>query len=325
MSKPNHSQGEDDHAEVKVDDAPPSYTEATSSSVPSTHLSDRLASLPSLLLDRRTACEAHGTASDTALVSLMVSEINALLSSLAAPGADSGSFSSKHERHADSRPTPQRQPHLSPSAAPLTLTSSLILVPSAAVPPCWHLTTDEPDSEGLTTRVAKIANASDMECGKNDRSDNGNANGAAAPTREFDDWGRWDADADTQAKVQGEWWFRDEDMARRLARHLQQAAETPGKYEEELQKNTERREVPSSHPGSRPSRLGGLKRLGDPKAQAANRESEFAGSQREDGASSSMTVTAEEVTFRRENEMGLWESLSGWAVVVRVKIRQSRA
>ncbi|RXG42024.1 hypothetical protein VDGE_07597 [Verticillium dahliae] len=35
-----------------------------------------------------------------------------------------------------------------------------------------------------------------------------------------------------------------------------------------------------------------------------------------------MKVTAEEVSFRRENEMGLWESMNGWAVVVRITVRR---
>ncbi|CRJ80254.1 hypothetical protein HYQ45_006434 [Verticillium longisporum] len=35
-----------------------------------------------------------------------------------------------------------------------------------------------------------------------------------------------------------------------------------------------------------------------------------------------MKVTAEEVSFRRENEMGIWESMNGWAVVVRITIRR---
>ncbi|KAK3400421.1 hypothetical protein B0T20DRAFT_504846 [Sordaria brevicollis] len=33
-----------------------------------------------------------------------------------------------------------------------------------------------------------------------------------------------------------------------------------------------------------------------------------------------MTVRAEEVTFRRENEFGVWESVSGWGVVVGVRV-----
>ncbi|KAK1775426.1 hypothetical protein QBC45DRAFT_422155 [Copromyces sp. CBS 386.78] len=33
-----------------------------------------------------------------------------------------------------------------------------------------------------------------------------------------------------------------------------------------------------------------------------------------------MTVRPEELTFRRENEFGVWESLTGWAVVVSIKV-----
>jgi hypothetical protein len=34
-----------------------------------------------------------------------------------------------------------------------------------------------------------------------------------------------------------------------------------------------------------------------------------------------MTVRAEEVTFRRENDFGVWESMSGWGIVVTVRVR----
>ena len=40
------------------------------------------------------------------------------------------------------------------------------------------------------------------------------------------------------------------------------------------------------------------------------------------GGGASMTARAEEVTFRRENEMGIWESKTGWGVVVRVLLRR---
>jgi hypothetical protein len=34
-----------------------------------------------------------------------------------------------------------------------------------------------------------------------------------------------------------------------------------------------------------------------------------------------MTVRAEEVTFRKENEFGLWESRTGWGIVVTVRVK----
>jgi hypothetical protein len=45
-----------------------------------------------------------------------------------------------------------------------------------------------------------------------------------------------------------------------------------------------------------------------------------AGHQPGGGRRARMAVTAEEVAFRRENDFGIWESTSGWAVVVTVKI-----
>ncbi|AEO68457.1 uncharacterized protein THITE_2170766 [Thermothielavioides terrestris NRRL 8126] len=41
----------------------------------------------------------------------------------------------------------------------------------------------------------------------------------------------------------------------------------------------------------------------------------------EDG-SVKMTVRADEVTFRRENEFGIWESKTGWGIVVTVTVRR---
>jgi hypothetical protein len=35
-----------------------------------------------------------------------------------------------------------------------------------------------------------------------------------------------------------------------------------------------------------------------------------------------MTVRPEEVTFRRENEFGIWESKNGYGLVVRVRTRR---
>ncbi|KAL5594055.1 hypothetical protein BROUX41_001107 [Berkeleyomyces rouxiae] len=40
----------------------------------------------------------------------------------------------------------------------------------------------------------------------------------------------------------------------------------------------------------------------------------------DDTAAAAMTVTPEEVTFRRQTKLGLWESMSGYALVVRIKI-----
>lgn len=79
------------------------------------------------------------------------------------------------------------------------------------------------------------------------------------------------------------WWWKNEDQARFLARYL----------------NTELATSPSAAERS-------------PQSQSSR------GHIGQGGVYS--TVRAEEMTFRRENEMGLWESKSGWTIIFTVVI-----
>lgn len=58
--------------------------------------------------------------------------------------------------------------------------------------------------------------------------------------------------------------------------------------------------------------------LHPPQAPQAMAGSSSTAATRMEGAVS-MTARAEEATFRRENEMGLWESKTGWAIMVRFR------
>ncbi|RGP68918.1 hypothetical protein FLONG3_7979 [Fusarium longipes] len=127
----------------------------------------------------------------------------------------------------------------------------------------------------------------------------------AEPRKEkaFDEWGRWE-DNDTQASSSDNvLWWSDHDMAARLAKYI-----SPERVD---------RQVVKAHveQAKKSSKWGFFKKNepqspGPPKPKVQEEEPV------------TMVVKAEEVTFRRENEMGIWEGKTGWGLVVKVKIRQ---
>ncbi|KAL2755389.1 hypothetical protein ACRALDRAFT_1071316 [Sodiomyces alcalophilus JCM 7366] len=180
---------------------------------------------------------------------------------------------------------------LSPPPVQLTLT----LVPSAAVGPAWTQVdaVDEP-GRGSYSRVVRVERARKGDdnafLGYGDKKKSSSSDYDDAPAKRekgFDEWGRWDDDIDGGnswgKKKEDCWWFDDEDLAVRLARYL----------------------LPPS-----PSQP----------AAAVARRGMSRGARADDDVR--MTAKAEEVTFRRENEMGIWESLGGWGIVVRIKMRR---
>ncbi|KAK8141111.1 hypothetical protein G3M48_000770 [Beauveria asiatica] len=149
--------------------------------------------------------------------------------------------------------------------------------------------------------------------------------GGAERQEEFDGWGRWGQDAARRGQDEDEddedkLWWKDENMAKRLARYLQPkrkvvvAVDRPA-VAAKMAEATRSKSRWNMFGGGR--RKSGSEGNGSP-APAANSRPDAAVEAADDV---SMHVTAEEVTFRRENEMGIWESSTGWGVVVRVRVR----
>ena len=142
---------------------------------------------------------------------------------------------------------------------PASKTVEGTFVPEEAVSSEWRLTDEGEQHRGECTKVIRVSTKqTDSKCSK--EKSWGSAQAESSSGKEFDDWGRWDepsSSADTEEAL----WWADEDLAMRLAKHIQ------------------------------PTSLRG------------------------------MNVRADHVTFRRENEMGIWESKSGWAIVVRLQLR----
>lgn len=158
------------------------------------------------------------------------------------------------------------------------------LVPHAAVDDSW-LTTDNDDKrDGVVNSVVRISEHSKIPSGQK-----------------------------RPAASNNELWWSDEDMARRLASHLQPARPTAA-----VDRQTVREHVGQQKKSSRWGFLKGPYSASS-SSDSQSRTATATPKTRED---ITMTVVADEKTFRKENDFGIWESKTGWGIVVRVKIRQ---
>ena len=227
--------------------------------------------------------------------------------------------------------------------------AELTLVPATAVPRVWTMAgADERRQEGDVLRVVRV----EEQGGKMGHGDiknppllNANSSASLSTSRSnksvLDDpisdsgGGRnssgWVGEAGDET-LSGEtydealWWWQDESMARRLAAYLQPRP----------QPNLERKQVhmavEKAKDAKKSSWSWGRKRSTEsssappPLASAASQSNQVEASA--DTSSDkpeskvSMIVRADEVTFRRENDFGLWESSTGWGLVVVVRIRK---
>lgn len=130
---------------------------------------------------------------------------------------------------------------------------------------------------------------------------------AASSSYAFDEWGRWDDRAEGSDSQRSLWWS-DMDMARRLARYLQ-----PTQLDRQVVKQRVEH-VKEVRKANRWSLFKKPETPPPPPPPPVRRP-------RDEEEDPTMTVKAEEVTFRRENDMGIWESKTGWGIVVTVKLR----
>ncbi|KAI1428885.1 hypothetical protein F5Y12DRAFT_782447 [Xylaria sp. FL1777] len=289
--------------QIPEDELPPPYSvhttdHASTSHVGSiqgsltSHLQEHLALLPNRMRMTRETHSVRQSLDDASLLDLLLPEIDDFLTYL-------GSL------------------HRTPKLAHLTL------IPEAAVPPNAILSgMEEMRQRGEPCRVAHV----DLGLSNNEKKSKpaSDSNQAASNSqnwsvgREFSDWGRFEdsTSATNSSHTQNMLWWRDEDMARRLARHLQPTTRNePVVLETPVQVAVEARLPPQKEKkgwfwGKKDNSAGRDNVTQTPTKKAQNRE--------ESGAR--MSVTAEEVAFRSENELGLMESTRGWAIVVVVRV-----
>ncbi|KND94254.1 UDP-glucose 4-epimerase [Tolypocladium ophioglossoides CBS 100239] len=178
------------------------------------------------------------------------------------------------------------------------------LVPDGAVGPDWAFSDgDEPRSGEVRTVVRVRREDAKLE---GDRK-------RPPPSAGVDGWGR-STDAEGAGPGDDLWWS-DEAMARRLAKHLQPERAAPP-----VDRQAVRAHVAQAKENRKASRWSLFKKDEPPPPPPISSPASSASASRDDVA---MSVGAEEVTFRKENDLGIWESSTGWGVVVRVRIRNT--
>ncbi|KAI0130778.1 hypothetical protein F4814DRAFT_142842 [Daldinia grandis] len=212
--------------------------------------------------------------------------------------------------------------------------ATLTLVPGAAVPKNAILSgLEDMKRRGEICRVSRI---SIQSAGKDFKSSSGalrppeiSENPSWASGQEFSDWGRFDEPSSLcggAAEKTDSLWWRDEEMARRLANYLQPKKEKKPevKVNSVVQTVVEQRLPPKKEKKSWfwGKRAGGQKSPEptvpiSPQIDAAKESIQE--EQEKQGAD--MIVTAQGVAFRQENDLGIWESVRGWGIVVTVKVR----
>ena len=229
----------------------------------------------------------------------------------------------------------------------------LTIVPAAAVPEKASLSgLDEMKRRGEIGYVARVDLRHDEKEKGGDRKNPNKFKSTESGDqswvegREFEDWGRFGTSSsldESRDDPSTNLWFKDEDMARRLASYIElpealriTRAEPMSSVQEAVEqqipaqkkskgwgwgsgrrKNNASTEMLISTPSTASLEEGG------PRGTVAG--GDLAGSTgpgfyrtRNEGAQ--MDVTAEQVAFRCWSEMGLLESLSGWAIIVKVRV-----
>jgi len=279
-------------------DVPPPYSETASSpqppsSVPhiAAYLTAYLHALPSQVAAAGAAHRGAQAARDLELLALLAPLIEAFLADAA-----------------------ERYPP--PALAELTL------VPEAAAPAPWAPSgAADRRRDGVLVQLARVAApaAGDEKKGAARNAKTSTA-GASEGERDwgsalFDEWGRFDGDEGGGAASEGgaAWWWADEAMARRLAGHLNPRMGEGATASRGVERVAVAEEARSG--------WGWGKRKGAeprPAAAAAAGRADV-----EERHAISMAVRADEVTFRRENNFGVWESMTGWGIVVTLRFRRS--
>ncbi|CAJ2511929.1 Uu.00g075540.m01.CDS01 [Anthostomella pinea] len=218
--------------------------------------------------------------------------------------------------------------HTAPSLATLTL------VPEAAVPRDAVLSGfEEMRQRGEVCEVSRVAVYPNLTDGKDSKKRSSNAHGQAssgdqhwASGKEFSDWGRFgelSTATEDSTSNDGMFWWRDEDLAHRLASYMQPKIEkrVSTKHMSVVQNVVEQR-LPAQKDKKGWAwgrRVSGSGKRGEDVLPAVKPVASEDQQQAPDRVQ--MSVIADKVAFRRENDFGIWESLGGWAIVVAVRVR----
>lgn len=192
------------------------------------------------------------------------------------------------------------------SMDPLPTLAELIMVPKSAVQNDWQFSDESTRRDGEVTTIVRIEGSSKTKGDKKvlvqPETD------SVQMDRGFKDWGRWEDGEISKISRDLDLWWSDEEMARRLAKYLQPAPRVDRRAVKTHVEQTKETKKTS---------LWGLFKKDEPAPAPAPPIT----SNKLEDEGATMTVKADEVTFRTENDLGIWESRTGWAVVVRVRVK----
>ncbi|KAH8778608.1 hypothetical protein F5883DRAFT_542319 [Diaporthe sp. PMI_573] len=297
MSAKIHEEGSDGRGEPSFSAPPPSYTEATvpagSQSRPPTYnekpaadpIDELVSRLPFLVRERQQSQASQRFSEDDALMQHMMPFIRDFFLDF--------STDNNVKRYRNSRDS---------------LSMELMLVPQDAArsDEGWQLA-------GLSERKEHSAFFRFNEIAAPDQLRWVSKNGESIQVR------------DDAAEADMLWW-RDEVHAVRLASAVRGVVtpERSEKSEARRQVGIEEQEVLSEQSDSKrksPMRsLFGLSKKSQPPVERAVPKVQNKTFATDSLGSVQVHVQAEEVTFRRENDFGLWESSSGWAIVIQATV-----
>ncbi|KAI1408132.1 hypothetical protein F5Y13DRAFT_113316 [Hypoxylon sp. FL1857] len=291
-------------------DEPPPYTALPGNTAPSnesqlnsltSYLQHHVTSLPDRIRATQQARKAEQTFSDASLLDHIVPIVEEFLAELGA-------------RH---------------NPVPL---ATLTLVPDAAVPKNAVLSgLEDMRRRGEVCRVSRIPIHSFSKDSKSGpgvpKSQNTNGEPSWAAGQEFSGWGRFgesDCSTDDVAERNRMLWWRDEDMAHRLANYLQ-----PRKGKASVEHRSVVQAVVEQRIPQKKEKKGWLwgRRSSVQKSPGSSGAVTPVGIEaevdelQEEKQTAEMVATAQEVAFRQENEFGIWESIRGWAIVVAVEVQ----
>ncbi|POS80198.1 hypothetical protein DHEL01_v201425 [Diaporthe helianthi] len=290
----HHSDGQGESSSAP----PPSYTEATvqarSQSRPPTYnekptadpIDELVSCLPSLARERQQSQARQRFSEDDALMQHMMPFVRDFFLAF--------STDNKVKRHRDS--------HIGKS-----LSMELMLVPqdAAGSDEGWQLAgLDERKEQSAFFRLSDIAAPGQLRWVSK--------NGESLQIR--------DEGADTDLL-----WWRDEEHALRLASALRSVVtpERSEKSETPRHVDIDEQEIPEQSDSKRKSpmrSLFGLSKKSQPGAERSAPKIQNKTFATVSLGSVQVFVEAEEVTFRKENDFGLWESSSGWAIVMKATV-----
>ena len=275
-------------------------------------------------LSSNVGSSSSSSSSSTPGTSLFASHLTALHTNLRANRAIQASVKEQKDNEALAVIIPHIE-YLLSSIADIHPSPSLVeatIIPDTAVGAGWSLTEKDEKLRGELRKVVKVRK--DAKCIPDVKGEKGKSYQKLEQTRErdpnrgFDEWGRWkddDDSGDSDSQKEHLLWWKDESMAYRLAKYLRPERATLSVDRQTVKQFVAQKQAKSRWGLFRKEEVTSPPPPTPPAAPVSVRN-------RPVDKNVTMSVAAEEVTFRKENEMGIWESKTGWGVVLTIRIRR---